>query len=134
MSPSCIAGSRGDTEVGIVTKIENGDFGRRGRNRAIDKSIIIVRDPYKGYLGIFKESGSAMARVELHTDARVVTIEKDKLCLRGPNGERIPLSDMGSGPAPGGFSAPPSERQDSRGYGPPSRTGSVYGDGSQTPS
>ncbi|KAJ1673377.1 transcription elongation factor spt5, partial [Spiromyces aspiralis] len=117
-----------------------GGFGGRGRDRAIGKSVIIVRGPYKGYLGIVKESDGAMARVELHTDARVVTIEKDKLCLRGPNGERIPLSDMGPGPAPGGFSAPPSERQDSWGYGPPSgsrtpsRAGSVYGDGSQTSS
>ncbi|KAJ1913866.1 transcription elongation factor spt5 [Mycoemilia scoparia] len=112
---------------------------RGGRDRLIGKSVHIVRGPYKGYLGIVKDSTDMMARVELHTNARIVNIEKDKLCIKGPNGERIPVTDMqaptASSAAAGGGrpGAGSSDGWGSRNSSSGGRGGSSYGSGSETP-
>ncbi|KAG0256354.1 transcription elongation factor spt5, partial [Mortierella polycephala] len=55
--------------------------GRGGRDPLVDKSVIIVRGPHKGYRGIVKDASDATARVELHTNCRIITVEKAKLAV-----------------------------------------------------
>lgn len=55
--------------------------GRGGRDPLIDKTVTIIRGPHKGYLGIVKDATDATARVELHTNCRIITVEKAKLAI-----------------------------------------------------
>lgn len=55
----------------------------------IGKSVTISgAGPYKGYVGIVKELTDTMARVELHTDSRVVSVPRERIMLPGTGGER----------------------------------------------
>ncbi|KAJ2084272.1 transcription elongation factor spt5 [Coemansia sp. RSA 988] len=74
---------------------------RGGRDPLIGKTVIANRGPYKGYVGIVKDVMGNSVRVELHTNARVVNVEKDKLMVRLPSGETIPVVDYTSMPGPG---------------------------------
>jgi len=50
----------------------------------IGKSITISgAGPYKGYVGIVKELTDTMARVELHTDCKLITVSRDRVALPG---------------------------------------------------
>lgn len=55
--------------------------GRGGRDPLIDKTVTIIRGPHKGYLGIVKDASDSTARVELHTNCRIITVEKAKLAI-----------------------------------------------------
>lgn len=63
---------------------------RRGYNSFKDplmgKTVTINGGPFKGYLGIVKDVSETQARVELHTNSRTVTFEKDKLTVKGEEG------------------------------------------------
>ncbi|PIA16505.1 hypothetical protein COEREDRAFT_102199 [Coemansia reversa NRRL 1564] len=74
---------------------------RGGRDPLIGKTVIANRGPYKGYVGIVKDVMGNSVRVELHTNARVVNVEKDKLMVRLPSGETIPVVDYTSMPGSG---------------------------------
>ncbi|KAH0559502.1 hypothetical protein GP486_003979 [Trichoglossum hirsutum] len=50
-----------------------------GRDRAIGKTVTIRKGPYKGLLGIVKDTTDSEARVELHTKAKTITVPKDTL-------------------------------------------------------
>ncbi|KAI9197089.1 uncharacterized protein BJ171DRAFT_523077 [Polychytrium aggregatum] len=70
-----------------------GGFGRgrgapmRGRRDAlVAKSGTITRGPYKGYLGIVKDSDNDTLRIELHTNSRVVTVKRDEFQVSGESG------------------------------------------------
>ncbi|KAJ2375663.1 transcription elongation factor spt5 [Coemansia sp. RSA 2607] len=69
----------------------------RGRDPLVGKTVVITKGQYKGYVGICKDATPAAARVELHTNARVVTIDKDKLSVKTPAGDTVPA--LGYGPA-----------------------------------
>ncbi|CAG8523761.1 11955_t:CDS:10 [Acaulospora colombiana] len=43
------------------------------------ETVTITKGPYKGYLGIVKDTTPVMARVELHTNCSIVNVEKTKL-------------------------------------------------------
>ena len=43
------------------------------------KTVTITSGPMKGYLGIVKDTTETTARVELHTNNRIITIDKSKL-------------------------------------------------------
>jgi transcription elongation factor SPT5 len=58
-----------------------GRGGRGGRDPLIDKTVTIIRGPHKGYLGIVKDATDVTARVELHTNCRIITVEKAKLAI-----------------------------------------------------
>ncbi|PHH65375.1 hypothetical protein CDD81_2479 [Ophiocordyceps australis] len=69
-----------------------------GRDRAIGQTAIIRKGPYKGLLGIVKDTTDTHARVELHTKPRTVTIPRDSLSFRDKatgvtidGGSRTPL-------------------------------------------
>jgi hypothetical protein len=60
-------------------------FGGRGGNRndkLVGQTVVITQGRDKGLLGIVKESYDTTARVELHTNARIVTVSKDKLHVK----------------------------------------------------
>jgi transcription elongation factor SPT5 len=50
-----------------------------GRDRSIGQTVTIRRGPYKGLLGIVKETTDTNARVELHTKNKTVNVPKDAL-------------------------------------------------------
>ncbi|KAJ1850919.1 transcription elongation factor spt5, partial [Coemansia sp. RSA 2703] len=82
----------------------------RGRDPLVGKTVVITKGQYKGYVGICKDATPAAARVELHTNARVVTIDKDKLSVKTPAGDTVPA--LGYGPA---SAAPASATSSARG-------------------
>jgi transcription elongation factor SPT5 len=50
-----------------------------GRDRAIGQTVTIRRGPYKGLLGIVKETTDTNARVELHTKGKTVNVPREAL-------------------------------------------------------
>ena len=50
-----------------------------GRDRALGQTVTVRKGPYKGLLGIIKDTTDLDARVELHTKGRTITIPKDTL-------------------------------------------------------
>ncbi|KAJ2958669.1 hypothetical protein NQZ79_g5826 [Umbelopsis isabellina] len=97
--------------------------GRGGRDNLISQTVRIAKGPHKGYMGIVKDTTDNMARVELHTNCRIITVEKSKLVILDARGGTI-------GPAaePDNFASPsPSP------YNPPPATPKRFGDGGMTP-
>ncbi|WFD21101.1 transcription elongation factor spt5 [Malassezia caprae] len=71
---------------------------RGGRDIFVGKSVAIVRGPYKTYRGIIKETTGGMARVELHTTSKILTVPLDHMVEKNPvTGESRRL--VGPGPA-----------------------------------
>ena len=50
-----------------------------GRDRAIGQTVTIRKGPYKGLLGIVKDTTDDEARVELHTKGKTISVPKDTL-------------------------------------------------------
>lgn len=50
-----------------------------GRDRALGQTVTIRKGPYKGLLGIVKDTTDAEARVELHTKGKTITVGKETL-------------------------------------------------------
>ncbi|KAK2792661.1 transcription elongation factor spt5 [Onygenales sp. PD_12] len=107
-----------------------------GRDRTIGKTVTIRKGPFKGLLGIVKDTTDTQARVELHSKSKVITVDKDTLSIKDPvTGASIDLSRYGGGrgggagrgriPYGGGSAAPP----DWQG----SRTPLAANDSSRTP-
>lgn len=59
--------------------VGSGTMGKGPRDRLIGINIVVVKGPFKGYLGTIKDTNGAFARVELHTQNKVITVEKEKL-------------------------------------------------------
>ncbi|RAL62956.1 hypothetical protein DID88_004045 [Monilinia fructigena] len=85
-----------------------------GRDKSIGQTVTIRKGPYKGLLGIVKDTTDTNARVELHTKSKVVSVPKDCLGFKDkisgasidPNGFRGGASGGRGGGAPrgrGGF-------------------------------
>ena len=71
---------------------------RGGRDIYAGKTVAIVRGPYKTYRGIIKETTGGMARVELHTMSKIITVPLDHMVEKNPvTGESRRL--VGPGPA-----------------------------------
>ncbi|CAG7851799.1 Transcription elongation factor SPT5 AltName: Full=Chromatin elongation factor SPT5 [Serendipita indica DSM 11827] len=77
---------------------------RGPRDRLIGVNIKIIKGTQKGYQGIIKDVNGQHCRVELSTNNRIITIEKDKLRRLAPNGQLEPLE------GPGGFAHPGQKR------------------------
>lgn len=55
-------------------------MGSRGpRDRSIGTFVQVIRGPHKGYVGRIRDTNGNIARVELTTRNKLITIEKDKL-------------------------------------------------------
>ncbi|KAI9323900.1 hypothetical protein BX666DRAFT_2038802 [Dichotomocladium elegans] len=108
--------------------------GRGGRDNLISKTVRITQGPHKGYIGIVKDSTETMARVELHTNCKVVNVDKTKLVLVDAHGGTLgPVVQTDRMATPDtGFAAPRALGTPKR-YGDSSMTPKRYGDGSMTP-
>lgn len=68
---------------GAVTGGMVGSGMNRGlRDRLIGVLVTVVKGPQKGYVGTIKDTNGPMARVELNTNNKVITIEKERLYRR----------------------------------------------------
>lgn len=76
-----------------------------GRDRALGQTVTIRRGGYKGLLGIVKDTTDTMARVELHTKSKIVTVNKADLIFKDKlTGRVIDINGRGGrGGASGGF-------------------------------
>ncbi|KJZ75404.1 Transcription elongation factor SPT5 [Hirsutella minnesotensis 3608] len=93
-----------------------------GRDRAINQTAIIKKGPYKGLLGIVKDTTDTHARVELHTKGKTITVPRDSLSFRDKTtGATIDINGRGRGSS-GGLNR-----------GPNDRAPSWQGSGSRTP-
>lgn len=59
--------------------VGSGAMGRGPRDRDIGVTVCVVKGPHKGYVGTIKDTNGAIARVELRTGNKVITLEKNKL-------------------------------------------------------
>ncbi|KAK2738462.1 transcription elongation factor spt5 [Myotisia sp. PD_48] len=109
-----------------------------GRDRLVGKTVTIRKGPYKGLLGIVKDTTDVIARVELHSVSKVVPVEKENLVAKDPvTGQAIDINRFGGGR--GGPSRVPQSMatgnaglRDSAWQG--GRTPIAAGDSSRTPS
>ena len=77
-----------------------------GRDRSIGQTVTIRKGPFKGLLGIVKETTDTNARVELHTKNKTVNVPKDALGFRDKiSGQTIDPNARGGhgGGGRGGF-------------------------------
>ncbi|KAF9806122.1 hypothetical protein IEO21_08804 [Rhodonia placenta] len=79
MNPALSGGAMG----GMVG---SGNIGRGPRDRLIGVTVTIVKGPQKGYVGTIKDTNGPIARVELVTNNKIISIDKSKLKRRNPNG------------------------------------------------
>jgi transcription elongation factor SPT5 len=75
MNPALSGGASG----GMVG---SGNMGRGPRDRLIGLLVVVVKGPHKGYIGIIKDTNGPIARVELNTGNKIISIEKEKLRKR----------------------------------------------------
>ncbi|KAH1487218.1 hypothetical protein LV164_004801 [Aspergillus fumigatus] len=79
-----------------------------GHDRLIGKTVQVRKGPYKGLVGIVKDSTDVQARVELHSRNKLVTIPKDVLIVKDPvTGQTLDMSRKGGQRVPYGASAAP---------------------------
>lgn len=87
-SPRSIMGGPGAGGPGRL----GGGGGRRGpKDRLVGQTVMVRQGKHKGKLGIVKEVTGDLARVEIHTDAQIVTLPKAKLNVRLYGLFRVPL-------------------------------------------
>jgi len=55
-----------------------------GRDRLIGKTVVIKKGPYKGLLGIVKDTMNDEARIELHTKNKQISVKKELLKVKDP--------------------------------------------------
>ncbi|KAI9042635.1 transcription elongation factor spt5 [Aspergillus affinis] len=87
-----------------------------GRDRMIGKTVLVRKGPFKGLVGIVKDSTDVQARVELHSKNKLVTIEKELLVVKDPiTGQTVEMGrGRGSRVPHGASAAPPSGWQGGR--------------------
>ncbi|KAF9011770.1 hypothetical protein BDQ17DRAFT_1344799 [Cyathus striatus] len=89
--------------VPIGGMVGSGAMGRGPRDRHIGVTVVVVKGAHKGYAGTIKDTNGQIARVELRTGNKIISIEKDKLYRRLPDGKLEPLDKpMGFGGGRGG--------------------------------
>ncbi|EAU83929.2 transcription elongation factor SPT5 [Coprinopsis cinerea okayama7 len=73
--------------------VGSGAMGRGPRDRHIGLTVMVVKGPHKGYAGTIKDTNGNIARVELRTGNKVITVDKDKLRKMGPDKKLYQLND-----------------------------------------
>ena len=68
-----------------------------GRDRMIGKTVMVRKGPFKGLVGIVKDSSDAQARVELHSKNKLVSIPKEILVVKDPVSGATVDSSRGKG-------------------------------------
>ncbi|KAK9237028.1 hypothetical protein V1525DRAFT_405086 [Lipomyces kononenkoae] len=59
-----------------------------GRDRTIGQTVKVRQGPYKGLLGIVKDATDTVARIELHSKNKIISIEKTKLGFVDSRGDK----------------------------------------------
>ncbi|KAG8706005.1 transcription elongation factor spt5 [Ceratobasidium sp. 395] len=85
MSPEMAGGAGGMVGSGIMNRVP--------QDRLIGVSVTVTKGLQKGYMGTIKETNGDIVRIELVTNNKVVSIEEDKLRMKGQDGKSIPLND-----------------------------------------
>lgn len=100
-----------------------------GRDRMLGKTVLVRKGPFKGLVGIVKDSSDLQARVELHSKSKLVTIPKELLVVKDPvTGQTIDVSRGKGGPrVPQGASGASQSAWNG------GRTPTAMGDSSRTP-
>lgn len=62
--------------------VGSGIIGRGPRDRLIGTQVMVTKGPSKGVVGIIKDTNGSLARVELLTGNKVVSIDKSRLKRR----------------------------------------------------
>lgn len=60
-----------------------------GREVALGLNVMVIKGNHKGYKGIIKDLNGPLARVELHTRMRTITIERNKLGVEDASSKSI---------------------------------------------
>ncbi|KAF2840502.1 transcription elongation factor Spt5 [Patellaria atrata CBS 101060] len=55
-----------------------------GRDRLLGKTVTVRKGPYKGLLGIVKDSSDESARVELHGKNKIISVSRESLAIKDP--------------------------------------------------
>lgn len=63
--------------------VGSGNMGKGARDRLIGVNVQVCQGQFKSYVGIIKDVNGQMARVELQTSNKVITIDKAKLKRKG---------------------------------------------------
>ncbi|TCD60658.1 transcription elongation factor spt5 [Steccherinum ochraceum] len=104
--------------------------GRGPRDRHIGMSVVIVKGPRKGYVGIIKDTNGTIARVELLTGQKVVSVDKKNLRRKNIDGTIEPLPALGGMGPPGSFNRTANPYQNTApgapGWGRTGRTPNPY--------
>ncbi|CAG8603599.1 1717_t:CDS:10, partial [Racocetra fulgida] len=115
----------------VVLKV--GDAVQDSRNEPdplIGQTVTIIKGPYKGFIGIVKETTVLMARVELHTNCQIVNVEKTK--LHTIDRPVVSAQDVSAGRNSREYSPAPSNYSGSSWQSSSARTPSSW-NGSRTP-
>jgi transcription elongation factor SPT5 len=59
--------------------VGSGNMGRGPRDRDIGLTVMVVKGTHKGYSGTIKDTNGQIARVELRSGNKVITIDKEKI-------------------------------------------------------
>jgi len=59
--------------------VGSGAMGRGPRDRDIGLTVCVIKGPHKGYVGTIKDTNGPIARVELRTGNKVITLDKTKI-------------------------------------------------------
>ncbi|KAI8869756.1 hypothetical protein GQ42DRAFT_146744 [Ramicandelaber brevisporus] len=76
-----------------------GSIRMTGAMRAAERKLVaqtarITRGPHKGLVGIIKDLSNMIARIELHTNSKIITVEADKVAVVDQTGKAVPIIDM----------------------------------------
>ncbi|TFK75562.1 transcription elongation factor Spt5 [Pluteus cervinus] len=84
MNPAMIAPTGG--------MVGSGNMGRGPRDRDIGLTVWVVKGAQKGYVGTIRDTNGTIARVELRTGNKIISIDKKNLHKRiPPDGKLVPL-------------------------------------------
>lgn len=61
----------------------------RGREVALGQNVVVIKGNHKGLKGIIKDLNGPLARVELHSRMRTITIERNKLGVEDRNSKEL---------------------------------------------
>jgi transcription elongation factor SPT5 len=53
-----------------------------GRDRLIGKTVTIRKGPYKGILGIVRNATETTARIEMHSKAKIISVNRDEVTVK----------------------------------------------------